>query len=167
MGINKTHSGFHPISHDRPGFEEYIDAYKMKGKLSEPTVCPQCEAIFHKGRWQWGDVPANAHRETCPACHRLNDDFPAGFVTLEGPFYAEHSDEILRAVHNHEQHERAEHALKRIMAIKKQEGDSVLITTTDIHLARGIGKAIHDAYQGELALHYNAGENQLRAYWKR
>ncbi|HSR02937.1 MAG TPA: BCAM0308 family protein, partial [Methylophilaceae bacterium] len=132
-----------------------------------PTVCPQCKAIFHKGRWQWSDVPANAHQKTCPACHRLNDDFPAGFVTLEGPFYMEHADQILRTVHNHEQYERSEHPLKRIMSVQKQASDSVLITTTEIHLARGIGKAIQDAYQGELELHYNPGENQLRVYWKR
>jgi NMD protein affecting ribosome stability and mRNA decay len=167
MGINKSHSGFHPVSYDRLGFEEHVDAYKMKVKLSEPTVCPQCKAIFHKGHWQWNAVPANAHQETCPACHRLNDNFPAGFVTLEGPFYTEHTDEILRTVYNHEEHERSEHPLKRIMAVQKQDSDSVLITTTDIHLARGIGKAIHDAYQGELELHYNSGENQLRVYWKR
>lgn len=167
MGINTTQSGFHPVSYNRLGFEEHSDAYKMKGKLAEPTVCPQCKAIFHKGRWQWSEVPANAHQETCPACHRLNDDFPAGFVSLEGTFYTEHTDEILRTVHNHAEHERLEHPLKRIMAVQKQDSDSILITTTDIHLARGIGKAIHDAYQGELQFHYNAGENQLRVYWKR
>jgi hypothetical protein len=166
MGINKTHSGFYPISHDRPLLEQHIDAYKMKGKLSEPTACPQCKAVFHKGRWQWMEEPANAHLEICPACHRQNDDFPAGFVSLEGPFYKDNSDEILRTVHNHEQRERAEHALQRIIAIDKKD-NSALITTTDIHLARGISKAIHNAYKGELDLHYNAGENQLRAYWKR
>jgi len=52
------------------------------------------------------------------------------------------------------------------MEIEKQ-GDTTLVTTTDIHLARGIGEAVHHAYQGQLALHYNAGERQLRANWKR
>ncbi len=166
MGINKTHAGFHPISYSRPGFEAHIDAYKMKGKLPEPTVCPQCKAVFHKGRWQWKEVPPQAHQTLCPACHRQNDDFPAGFITLEGAFYKENSQEILRTIRNLEQHERAGHALKRIMAIEQHE-DSALITTTDIHLARGIGKAVNDAFKGNLDLHYNAGENQLRVYWNR
>ncbi len=166
MNINKIPSGFHPVSHDRPLLEQHIDAYRLRGKLAEPTVCPQCHAVFHKGRWQWIEAPANAHNETCPACHRIHDQYPAGYVTLEGDFFNEHSNEIMRAVHNHEQHERAEHPLKRVMAVEKQ-GDATVVTTTDIHLARGIGEAVRHAYQGELELHYNPGENQLRAYWKR
>lgn len=65
-----------------------------------------------------------------------------------------------------EQHQRAEHPLKRIMAIEQQK-DSVLVTTTDIHLARGIGEALRHAYQGELDLKYNADEHLLRVHWSR
>lgn len=52
------------------------------------------------------------------------------------------------------------------MKIEKQD-DSVLVTTTDIHLARGIGEAIRHAYQGQLELHYNAGERLLPVHWNR
>lgn len=61
MSINKTPSSIHPTSHDRPLFERDIDAYRAKGKLAEPTVCAQCGAVFHEGRWQWMNAPANAH----------------------------------------------------------------------------------------------------------
>lgn len=165
MTITKISSGFHPVTHERPLIEQDIDAYRMKGKLPEPTVCPQCNAIFHKGRWQWGQAPADAHRETCPACHRVQDNYPAGFITLEGPFFSAHSEEVMRTVRNHEQREHAEHPLKRIIGID-QQGNTVLVTTTDIHLARGIGKALHHAYHGELDMQYNAGENLLRVHWK-
>jgi len=50
------------------------------------------------------------------------------------------------------------------MAVDEQD-DSVLVTTTDIHLARGIGEALHHAYQGELEFHYNPEENLLRVHW--
>ncbi len=166
MSINKTPSGFHPVSHDRPLLEQDIDAYKAKGKLSEPTVCPQCGAVFHEGRWQWAAAPANAHRETCPACHRIHDHYPAGFVTLKGAFFNDHNQEIVSLIYNHEKHEHAEHPLKRIMAIERLD-DAMLVTTTDIHLARGIGEAVRHAYQGELELHYNTGENLLRVHWSR
>jgi len=166
MTIHNPASGFHRVTHDRPLIEQHIDAYRMKGKLPEPTVCPQCNAVFHKGRWQWMQAPADAHGEICPACHRQNDDFPAGFISLSGAFFDAHSEEIMRVVRNHEQHERKEHPLKRIMAIEKQ-ADAMVVTTTDIHLARGIGEAVHHAYQGELDLHYNPGENQVRVYWQR
>lgn len=166
MTINHTSSGFHPVSHDRPLLEQDIDAYQAKEKLPEPTTCPQCGAVFHKGRWQWGAAPNDAHREVCPACHRMNDHYPAGFVTLAGEFFKTHSEDILHLIRNLEQHQRAEHPLKRIMAIEPQD-EAVLVTTTDIHLARGIGEALRHAYQGELELQYNAGEHLLRVHWSR
>lgn len=150
--------------HDGIFKERVHDAYKAKGKLSEPTVCPQCGAVFHTGRWQWIKAPDNAHRETCPACHRIHDHYPAGFLTLKGKFFSAHRDEIMNLVHNHEKHERTEHPLKRIMAVE-EKNDATLVTTTDIHLARGIGEALHHAYQGELEFHYNPEQNLLRVNW--
>jgi hypothetical protein len=40
-----------------------------------------------------------------------------------------------------------------------------LVTTTDIHLARGIGDALHHAYRGDLEYHYNPEQNLLRVTW--
>ena len=165
MSTKNIPAGFRQIHRQDGIFQEQVhDAYKAKGKLPEPSVCPQCGAFFHQGRWQWGDAPAGAHHETCPACHRIHDHFPAGFLTLEGPFFLGHKHEIMQLVHHHEQRERTEHPLQRIMAVEDQ-GDTVLVTTTDIHLARGIGEAVHHAYQGELDFHYNPEENLLRVHW--
>lgn len=162
--MRTTFTGFHPVRRDRLVQEQVHDTYKSKGKLHEPSVCSQCGAVFHQGRWQWGTAPAGAHAETCPACHRIHDRYPAGFLTLEGPFFQAHRDEIMHLVHNHEQHERAEHPLQRIMEVEDQ-GNEVLVTTTDIHLARGLGEAVHHAYQGELEFHYNPEESLLRVHW--
>lgn len=157
--------GFRQIQRHDGLFQERVhDAYKAKGKLPEPTVCPQCGAVFHEGRWQWRQASANAHQETCPACHRIHDQYPAGFLTMNGEFFQSHRDEIMHLVHNHEKHERAEHPLKRIMAVEEKDG-ATLVTTTDIHLARGLGDALHHAYQGELEFHYNPEQNLLRVSW--
>ncbi len=78
------------------------DTYKTKGKLKEPTVCPECSAVFHKGRWTWGPKPQAAHETLCPACHRIKDLYPKGFLTLKGEFLAEHRDEILGLIRNDE-----------------------------------------------------------------
>lgn len=164
MSSNYQQAGFHPIRHDRLLQEQVHDAYKAKGKLPEPSVCPQCGAVFHKGRWQWISAPSGAHAATCPACNRMHDHFPAGFLTLKGDFVKSHRDEVMNLVHNEEKRERAEHPLKRIMAVE-ESGDDVLVTTTDIHLARSIGDALHHAYQGELAYHYNPEQNLLRVEW--
>jgi NMD protein affecting ribosome stability and mRNA decay len=159
-------AGFHPIRRDRLLQESRHDAYKARHKLAEPTVCPGCGAVFHDGRWQWLAKPAQAHAEKCPACHRIEDDFPAGYVSVRGDFFNAHRDELLQLVRNEETRAKAEHPLKRIMAIADEDGGS-LITTTDIHLARGIGEALHHAYQGELEYHYNEQENLLRVTWQR
>lgn len=156
--------GFHPVRHDRLLQEQVHDAYKSKGKLPEPSVCRQCGALFHDGHWQWGTAPAGAHQETCPACHRMNDQYPAGFLTLGGAFFQAHREEIMHLVSNHEQRERVEHPLQRIMGMEEINGE-VLVTTTDIHLARGLGEAVRHAYQGELEFHYNPEENLLRVHW--
>ena len=150
--------------HDRLLQEQVHDSYKASGKLSEPTVCPQCGSVFRSGRWQWGDAPAGAHSAVCPACHRIQDQFPAGFVTLQGPFFLSHKEEILHLVRNHEKRERTNHPLQRIISVEEQ-ADGVVITTTDIHLARGVGEALHHAYQGELEFHYNPQESLLRVHW--
>lgn len=158
---------FHPVRHDRLIQQARHDTYQVKHKLPEPTVCPKCGAVFHDGHWQWLTKPtAEAHEEMCPACHRIHDDFPAGYVTVSGPYFTDHREELLHLARNEETRAKAEHPLKRIMKIEDQEG-GILITTTDIHLARGIGEALHHAYQGELEYHYNEQENLLRVVWER
>jgi len=59
-----------------------------------------------------------------------------------------------------------EHPLKRIISIDSQRG-GMLITTTDTHLASGIGEAIHHAYQGKLKVSHVSGENLVRVHWSR
>lgn len=159
-------TNFQPVRRDRLIQEREYDAYRSRGKLSEPAVCPVCGAVFHEGRWQWLPRPAaEAYEEMCPACHRIHDEYPAGYVTLTGQFLNQHREELLHLVRNEEQRAMEEHPLKRIMAI--QDGDSgILITTTDIHLARGIGEALKHAYQGTLEYHYSQGEHLVRVRWE-
>ena len=159
-------ANFHPVPGNRLDQEREHDAYKSTGKLPEPTQCPECGAVFHEGRWQWLPKPGiKPHMVMCPACHRIHDKYPAGFVTLAGQFLAQHREEVLHLVSNEEQRAKAEHPLKRIMAIEDEDG-GLLITTTDIHLARRIGEALKHAYQGDLEYQYNAGEKQFRLHWE-
>lgn len=142
------------------------DAYRADHKPPEPTACPTCHATFHAGRWQWGAPVAGAHEALCPACRRIHDAFPAGYLTIEGDFFKLHRDELLRLVEHRAEHVKAEHPLQRIMAIEETD-DGVLVTTTDTHLARGLGEALHHAYQGELNFRHEEAQNLLRAHWRR
>ena len=143
------------------------DPYKARQKLPSPCVCPQCGAVFCDGRWQWVDaVPKGAPKETCPACHRSNDKFPAGEIILSGAFLTSHRDEILGLVRNTQEDQNAEFPLSRIIAIV-DSGDTTVVTTTDIHLPRRVGHALEHAYKGKLDVHYKEEEYFVRVRWHR
>ncbi|SDD72406.1 hypothetical protein SAMN05421548_12455 [Paraburkholderia lycopersici] len=142
------------------------DAYKMQHKLPEPSVCPTCGAVYHEGRWQWATRPPGAHEVVCPACHRIADSEPAGYVYIEGDFATQHREELVHLLRHHEEQTRAEHALERIIAIEDEAGKTV-VTTTGIHLARNLASALKAAFHGTLDLKYGKDENLLRAYWRR
>jgi NMD protein affecting ribosome stability and mRNA decay len=142
------------------------DAYKAAAKLPGPSVCRECGAVYRRGRWAWAAAPSNAHAALCPACRRIREHLPAGFVRLTGEFFDAHRDEVLKRVRRCEAAEKREHPLQRIMAVE-DERDGLLVTTTDAHLARRIGDALHDAYKGTLQYRYNKEETLLRVSWRR
>jgi NMD protein affecting ribosome stability and mRNA decay len=142
------------------------DPYRSKRKPPEPTVCPTCQAVFAGGRWTWDRIPHDAHEQQCPACQRIRDEFPAGYVMAKGEFIKDHRDEIVALIAAKEQSSKATHPLQRIMAIEDVR-EGLQVTTTDSLLARGIGEALHDTYKGDLKLRYSRDENLLRATWKR
>jgi NMD protein affecting ribosome stability and mRNA decay len=151
---------------DRLIHEWVHDPYKSKHKLADPTVCPPCGAVFHQGRWTWLTRPKGAHKALCPACQRIRDKYPAGSLSLRGGFLGRHKQEILNLVRHEEKAETTEHPLHRIMQIEEQV-DGILITTTDIHLPRRIGEALHHAYQGEIDFHYIEEGSTLHVHWQR
>jgi hypothetical protein len=112
-------------------------------------------------------TPEGAHEELCQACHRINDEYPAGVVTLKSPLVREHGDEMVNLVRNLEHNEKRDHPLNRIMAIDKEALDTLVITTTDIHLPRRIGTAIHHAFHGDLKLHFDEDNYFIRVDWTR
>ena len=164
--MKTTRDGFRMLKREQLLQEVVHDSYKSKGKLHEPTRCPDCGAVFSEGRWHWASAPQGAHEARCPACHRIHDAYPAGHVRLSGEFFDAHREEVLARVRNVEQAEKKDHPLERIMEIAAN-GVGVIVTTTGTHLARRIAEAVHDAYKGELEFHYNRDENLLHAAWKR
>ncbi len=148
--------------------DHVIDTYKLRRKLPEPTRCPRCGATYQEGRWQWTTLPpANAHEELCTACHRINDHYPAGVVTLRGPLVREQKAEMLRLARHQEEAEKAEHPLNRIMAVEEEGPETLRIITTDIHLPRRIGEAVHRAFHGDLNMHYDEANYFIRVDWHR
>jgi len=142
------------------------DPYREAGKPAQDARCPACGAIFRNGRWAWGRAARDAIPTTCPACLRIQDRFPGGYVTLKGPFVQAHREELRALVQAREAHERAEHPLERVMEIGERP-EALEISTTGTHLARAIGNAVRSAYDGQLKLRFEPDENLLRAVWTR
>lgn len=164
---NKPIDYRHQGRKDRLVQEYEHDPYKADAKPPEPTRCPECGVVFHGGRWQWAEAPEGAHESLCPACRRARESLPAGYLTLSGPFFDAHRDEILDRVRHVETREKAEHPLDRIMAVEAEAGGKTVVTFTDAHLARGAGEAVSHAYQGELDLRYTESDPTLRVTWHR
>jgi len=110
--------------------------------------------------------PGQAHEELCTACHRIKDQYPAGILTLKGRVILEQKPEVVRIARNQEQAEKGEHPLNRIMAIDADDSDTLTISTTDIHLPRRIGEAVHRAFGGDLEIKYDQENYFVRANWR-
>lgn len=148
--------------------DHIIDPYQRQRKLPEPARCPDCGAVYQQGRWLWMELPpVEAEAERCPACRRIADDYPAGIVTLKGAFVQSQKTEILRLARNVEEAEKREHPLNRIMGVDEKEGGELVISTTDVHLPRRIGEALHRAFHGELDVHYDKDNYFTRVTWQR
>lgn len=145
---------------------QVTDPYRQTAKPAGPAVCSDCHAVYSDGRWQWAEVPPQSESVICQACHRARDNYPAGEVRLSGAFVAAHRDELASVARHAETAENKEHPLNRIMNIA-HDGDAMVITTTDIHLPRRIGRSLHRAYRGKLEVHFDPGAHFVRVTWVR
>ena len=142
------------------------DPHRVCEKHALPTRCPQCGAVYERKRWRWGSPPEGVQVKLCPACRRVEQKLPAGVLTLDGAFIAQHKDELIRTARNEAQHEVAEHPMHRIMRIDEHDG-MLEIETTDVHLPQRIGEALKRAHDGELTMRYGRDEYSVRVRWHR
>lgn len=157
---------FHPGRHRQNSDEKMRDPYQSQEKLAGPAFCEACGAVYGEGRWQWAIPVASAALILCPACRRIHDKRPAGYVSVGGAFLHQHHDDIANLIRRVETREKAAHPLKRIMSVNVED-NKLLVETTDAHLARSIGEALERAYKGDLRFHYNEADHLLRVQWER
>ena len=163
----KTDRGsFRMLSRKQLLQEVVHDPYKLRRKPAESIRCRGCNAVLRRGRWTQGEAGGPAVLALCPACRRVREHLPQGFVTLNGDFVAAHGAEIVALVRGCESRETSRHVLERIIELQKRP-DGLLVTTTGSRLARRIGDAVHRAYKGRLRYRYNKADKLLRVSWSR
>ncbi len=160
--------GAHLARHDGMETGHRSDPYRETGKFPEPSVCPDCGATVHAGRWTWQPAAPGAASHRCPACRRIQDEQPAGELTLEGAFLAAHQEEILRLLSNTESRFRQEHPLERRMAMEQDAGgERLVLRFTGSHVTHGVAQALLAAYAGSLEADWPEGGAPLRVRWSR
>jgi NMD protein affecting ribosome stability and mRNA decay len=139
----------------------------------EPTICPRCEALYAKKRWQFSDkllLAAKNNRETeyhkCPACHKIEDGYPMGIINLSGPFVAEHREELVSMLKSEERRAMQKNPLERFIKIEKRNGGLYAETTSDA-LALRVGHLLTRAYKGKHEYHWRSGDKYVEIDWRR
>ncbi len=161
MNIKSSHKRI-----DRLIKERRKDVYLGTSTLPAESICIDCGATFNNGRWTWKETTNVIKKTVCPACKRISDNYPAGFIELKGRFFSDHEEEIANLIMNTEKLEKKDRPLERIMEMKFNKNHATL-TTTGIHIARRIGEALARSYQGNFTFQYGEGEKSIRVYWER
>jgi NMD protein affecting ribosome stability and mRNA decay len=161
---------FQPTGRRRSGRAqnpEIEDPYMTGKKLAEPSVCSGCGAVYHKGRWHWPELPdRSATPVLCAACHRIAEKLPAGTLTIGGAYVGIHGDEMMNLVNHQAEQEKKEHPMNRVIGVERS-ADKIVVTTTDIHLPRRIGRALSKAHHGKLDMNYDEDAYAVRVNWQR
>lgn len=146
--------------------EKRKDTYLGKNRLPAIQKCTECGSVFMNGRWTWKEIENHSVATMCPACRRINDNYPAGYIEIKGNFYKGHEKEISNLIRNTEKLEKNERPLERIISMIINK-DKAHLTTTGIHIARRIGEALARSYQGNFSFKYLDGEKSIRVFWER
>jgi NMD protein affecting ribosome stability and mRNA decay len=140
--------------------DERLDPYQDYSALESEAQCSVCGAVHKEGRWQWIEPSIDAAAIRCPACRRLEEQAPAAYLEIEGRLLDDRKDEVLNTVHEHERIEKSLDPLQRIMAIEATD-KGLMITTTDVRLARSIAQLLQTRCQCELDFHYDRNRSLL------
>ncbi len=147
--------------------------YLPKGGNKETAYCRGCGVLYRNKRWVVDPAEVESMKRkagsstlVCPACKRMEDDNPAGIVTLKGNYLVEHEEEILNVLKHLEATSRVKNPLGRIMEIR-QEKNVMTIATTDDKLAQKLGHEIYKAHKGELNFQWAHDQEMVRVTWSR
>jgi hypothetical protein len=144
----------------------YLPRLDPKGVIQ----CSGCGAFHHRRYWTLTPPPGlssqmHSHPVFCPACRKIQDNFPGGELTLRG-VEAENRQEIARILRNEELRARQKNPLERIMRMDAANGGWRVETTTE-KLAQRLGRSIKKARGGKLTYKWGHNNKFVRVVWEK
>ncbi|MGE0363594.1 MAG: BCAM0308 family protein [Vicinamibacterales bacterium] len=139
---------------------------------SEPAVCGTCGAVYRQRRWYPAGSETGVEAEpptvvTCPACARVAQHLPSGFLYLDGAFVAAHRDEIEHLLRAEADRAAEDNPTARIMEWTRDPHHAAVVTTTTEHLAQRLGHALAKAFHGDIRYDFSHENKLARVYWSR
>jgi uncharacterized Zn finger protein len=162
------------VDRQRRNIQDYDDPYTPSTHYEEGTRCPECGAIYHDQHWTLDEAIAirlTIERErqpsvVCPTCRKSDVKDPGGIVTLSGAFWREHRDEILSLIRNEALRTIETNPHERLIDVA-EEGDDLVVWTTNEKLAQRLGRALEKAYDGKLEYQWPVDNKLVRVNWSR
>lgn len=143
---------------------------------SEPRRCGSCGATYRRRRWYPAEpagtgasaaVQAAVETVTCPACARIAQRLPNGFLYLDGAFVEAHRDDIEHLLRAEAGRAGEDNPTAKIMEWTGDPHHVAVVTTTTEHLAERLGHALAKAYHGEVRYDFSHENKLARVYWRR
>lgn len=146
-------------------FDFHDDPYRSE--FPNYSYCTQCNITYVDKHWKLKAKPEEMKNPIiCPACKKIKDGYFEGILCIKGEFAKIHKDEIMNLLKNEEQKQRTKTALPRIGKIEEKD-DMIIVYTTNDKLAYRFGKALFQAYKGDLSIKWSDGNIFTRVYWER
>lgn len=165
--------------------KEFIDdPYSMKQAPKGLLECPECHAVFYRKRWSFPEPSSSQTQKStaaspkkptkqilipqnfvCPACRKLRDSYPEGFLKIHWPNWETHKAEVLGLIHNEEHQAVRNNPLERVMTIRTRPDGADIETTTE-HFAQRLGKHLDRAFKGSIKYQWSHKDKCVRIAWQ-
>ncbi len=152
--------------------DESRDPYLNEQPEGEPARCSVCGNIYANKRWYRADQyeleeGENALNFTCPGCRKVKDNYYYGELRVSGTFAQEHHGDISGLIQNEVHRRQEKNPLSKLVEVEIDRGKKpeIVFHTTNGKLAENIGRALKNAFGGELTI--KKPKPLTRVYWSR
>jgi NMD protein affecting ribosome stability and mRNA decay len=140
----------------------------------EAAICSQCQALYQGKRWFFDPAlyavlagTTKVREVVCPTCRKINDRYAEGFLTLSGEFFSQHQEEIVKLLTKEAERVSRRSVMDRIIRMAPEGKDKLVVETTTDKLAQHLGRAVYQAYKGDLNFRWGEVDRFVRVYWSR